>query len=55
MKKRAVYRAALDGAMEDGVVSDRERAVLARVADELGLTLTEAIGNEPALTSVREG
>lgn len=28
--------------MEDGVVSERERAVLARVADEMGLTLLEA-------------
>lgn len=37
VRKREVYRAAVEGALEDGAVSDRERAMLARLADQLGL------------------
>lgn len=37
VRKREVYRAAVEGALEDGAVSNRERAMLARLADQLGL------------------
>lgn len=37
VKKREVYRAALEGALDDGGVSDKERAMLARLAEQLGL------------------
>lgn len=36
-QKRQVYRAALEGALEDGEVTDRERAILGRLAEQLGL------------------
>jgi len=36
-QKRQVYLAALEGALEDGDVSDRERAILGRLAEQLGL------------------
>jgi hypothetical protein len=37
VRKRAVYRAAIEGALEDGDVSPKERAMLARLADQLDL------------------
>ncbi len=37
-QKLAVYRAALEGAHEDEVVSERERGILARLREELGLS-----------------
>ena len=42
VKKRGVYRAAVESAMQDGTVTDRERDVLATLADELGLSAGEA-------------
>ena len=42
VRKREVYRATVEGAMQDGVVSDRERDMLARLQDQLGLSGTEA-------------
>ncbi len=36
-QKRAVYRAALEGAGEDGTISDRERSMLDRLIMQLGL------------------
>jgi hypothetical protein len=42
VRKREVYRAALEGALQDGVVTEKERDILARLQDELGLSATEA-------------
>lgn len=41
-RKRVVYRAALEGAMEDGTVTEREHAILARLREELGIAEAEA-------------
>ncbi|MBW3583498.1 MAG: hypothetical protein KY455_10415 [Euryarchaeota archaeon] len=49
VRKRDVYLAALEGALVDGVVSERERDMLARLQDQLGLTATEARELERAL------
>lgn len=45
-RKHAVYAAALEGARQDGVVTERERAILERLRRELGLTVQEAAGVE---------
>lgn len=37
-RKREVYRAAVEGALEDGAVTVRERAILAHLREELGIT-----------------
>lgn len=42
VRKREVYRATVEGALVDGKVTERERDMLARLQDELGLTATEA-------------
>lgn len=47
-QKHQVYRAALEGAVEDGTITDRERTILDRVVDQLG------IGPEVATTLERE-
>ncbi len=36
-QKHQVYRAALEGALEDGSISDRERSILDRLRDQLGI------------------
>lgn len=41
-RAREIYRAALEGATEDGAVTDRERDILARLQDELALSACEA-------------
>lgn len=46
VKKREVYLAALDGALADGTISEKERAALARIADQLGLTVSETVALE---------
>lgn len=51
VRKRDVYVAALEGALVDGVVSERERDMLARLQDQLGLTATEARELERASTA----
>lgn len=38
VRKREVYQAAVESAMRDGRITDRERDVLATLADQLGLT-----------------
>ena len=35
--------AAVEGALQDGTLSERERSVLARVADQLGLSAMETL------------
>ena len=42
VRKRAVYRAAVESAMQDGAVTEKERDVLATLADQLGLGAGEA-------------
>jgi hypothetical protein len=37
-RKAEVYRAALDAALEDGTVTDRERRILARLREQLGIS-----------------
>lgn len=41
-RKLQVYRAALEGAFEDGDVTPKERAMLARLRDELGIAPSDA-------------
>lgn len=53
VRKRDVYVAALEGALVDGVVSDRERDMLARLQDQLGLTATEARALERVMAEDR--
>lgn len=42
VRKREVYRAALESALEDGAITERERGVLATLAAQLGLDPREA-------------
>lgn len=37
-RKRTVYRAALEGAVEDGVITERERDILSRLRQELAIS-----------------
>lgn len=55
VKKLEVFRAAYEGALEDGVVTDRERTILARLQDQLGITATEALQVERAATQASGG
>jgi len=41
-RKHQVYRAALEGAVADGVISERERSILRRLQQELGISEGEA-------------
>ncbi len=41
-RKHEVYRAALEGALEDGAVSERERGILARVREQLSIPVATA-------------
>jgi hypothetical protein len=40
-RKNDVYRAALEGAAEDGIITERERAILDRLAEQLQLSAQE--------------
>ncbi|MGQ0536809.1 MAG: hypothetical protein ACT4PT_12155 [Methanobacteriota archaeon] len=51
VRKHEVYRAALDSALQDGVVTERERDVLATLATELGLSPAEVRTIERAATT----
>ncbi len=42
VRKREVYKAALESALQDGVVTEKERDVLATLADQLDITAGEA-------------
>lgn len=53
VKKREVYRAAIESAMEDGVVTDKERNVLATLADQLGLGAKETLDIEREARTAR--
>jgi hypothetical protein len=41
-RKHEVYRATLEGTLEDGAITDRERAVLDRLREQLGISREEA-------------
>jgi len=41
-QKHQVYRAALEGAVEDGIITDRERTILDRLVDQLGIGASAA-------------
>ena len=43
-RKLDVYRAALEGAVQDGVITEREEEILARLRDELDISEEEAAG-----------
>lgn len=43
VRKREVYLAAVESAMEDGNITERERSVLATLADQLGLGAKETL------------
>lgn len=53
VRKREVYKAALESALMDGMVTERERSVLATLADELGLSAREALDLERAAATRR--
>lgn len=42
-RRREIYRAALESALADGTITDKERAILATLADELGVGAVEAL------------
>ena len=46
VRRLEVYRAALEGAVEDGLVTDKERTILDRLRDELGISAGEAVALE---------
>lgn len=46
VRKREVYRAAVEGALQAGNIADRGRAILARLQDELGLAAADALSIE---------
>jgi uncharacterized membrane protein YebE (DUF533 family) len=48
-RKHEIYRAAIEDAMRDGVVSAKERALLLRLAENLGLTGDESTRIERAV------
>jgi len=49
-RKMEVYKAALEGAMEDGAVSAKEREVLRRLRESLGITDADASALERDLS-----
>jgi hypothetical protein len=50
-RKNDVYRAALEGAAEDGIITERERAILNRLAEQLQLSAEEVDVMERELVS----
>ncbi|MGQ0536810.1 MAG: hypothetical protein ACT4PT_12160 [Methanobacteriota archaeon] len=52
VRKREVYRAAIESAIQDGVITDGERNVLATLQDQLGLAASDALALEREVLSV---
>jgi hypothetical protein len=48
-KKLEVYRATVEGALEDGEITERERAMLTRLREKLGITAQDALALETDL------
>jgi len=49
VRRLEVYRAALEGAFEDGLITDKERSILDRLRDSLGISQVEAVALEKEL------
>ncbi|MBI4394016.1 MAG: hypothetical protein HY556_09515 [Euryarchaeota archaeon] len=54
-RKLEVYRAALEGAVADGVVTEREREILSRLRDKLGITDRDAAAMESDVMAAARG
>lgn len=52
VRKREVYRAAVESALQDGRITEKERDILATLAEQLGLRPTEARGIEREGTGI---
>ncbi len=50
VRRLEVYRAALEGAFEDGLITDKERSILDRLRDSLGISHVEAVALEKELS-----
>jgi len=46
VRRLEVYRAALEGAVQDGIVTDKERGILDQIRDDLGISPGEAVALE---------
>lgn len=55
VRKRELYRAAVESALQDGIVTERERDVLATMAEGLGLGPVEARAIERDAAAARTG
>lgn len=55
VRKREVYRAAVESAMQDGRITDRERDVLATLQEQLGIAATDAVMIERELAQPSDG
>jgi hypothetical protein len=42
VRRHEVYRAALEGAIQDGVITEKERSILDHLSDSLGISRDEA-------------
>jgi hypothetical protein len=54
-RKLEVYRAALEGALQDGRITERERDILGRLREELGIAPAEAVAEEEAVRDAAAG
>jgi len=50
VRRLEVYRAALEGAFEDGHITDKERSILDHLRDSLGISQVEAVALEKELS-----
>lgn len=50
VRRLEVYRAALEGAFEDGLITDKERSILDHLRDSLGIPQVEAVALEKELS-----
>ncbi len=50
VRRLEVYRAALEGAFEDGLITDKERSILDHLRDSLGISQVEAVALEKELS-----
>lgn len=55
VRKREVYRAAVESALQDGRITDRERDVLATLQEKLGIAATEAVRIEREVAAAARG
>ena len=50
VRRLEVYRAALEGVVEDGIITDKERRILDHLRDDLGISPGEAVALEKELS-----